>query len=159
MELTAYRAKMVERNKANATHNMSKTPEYVAWHDMKNRCYLESNKQYKDYGGRGIKVCDDWIDSFEQFFADMGARPDGCSLDRIDNDMGYAKYNCRWATKEQQARNRSDSRVIEFNGKRLSIAEWAIELNNPQLYNRLHRGWDSHRALTTPYKERPNAKK
>ena len=158
MDIHTYRAKMVERNRANATHGMTKSPEYVAWHDMKNRCYLKSNKQYKDYGGRGIKVCAEWRDSFEQFFADMGCRPDGHSIDRIDNSRGYDKYNCRWATRRQQDVNRSNSRVLDFNGKQQTVVEWAEELKNPQLRNRLHRGWSVHRALTTPYKERPNAK-
>jgi hypothetical protein len=90
----------------NTTHGLTKTPEYRTWHNMKQRCYNPNSKRYSDWGGRGIKVCDEWINSFETFLKDMGKRPDGCSIDRIDNDGNYESSNCRWITSKEQSYNR-----------------------------------------------------
>lgn len=80
--------------------------EYTSWREMKTRCYNKNNKSYKNYGARGIKVCDGWLNSFENFYIDMGPKPKGYSLDRINNDGDYEPSNCRWATALQQANNR-----------------------------------------------------
>jgi len=88
-------------------HGFSKTTMYYRYKQMINRCYIPTHKEYKNYGGRGIKVCDRWLKSVENYIEDMGFPPfDTASVDRIDNDGGYFKENCRWATKTEQNLNR-----------------------------------------------------
>lgn len=91
----------------------NKTPEYRAWAAMKQRCYNENCAQYSLYGGRGIEVHPDWLNSFQCFYADMGPRPTSShSLDRVDNAKGYSKSNCRWATPSQQSANQRDRKRV-----------------------------------------------
>lgn len=87
-------------------HRMSLTPEYICWREMRQRCYNEKNPRYSSYGGRGIRICERWKNSFANFFADMGKRPPGLSIDRINNDGNYEPSNCRWATHTEQMNNR-----------------------------------------------------
>ncbi len=105
------------------THGMSRTPTYETWCKMIARCTKKNAVQYKYYGGRGITVCDRWL-SFENFLTDMGVRPEGTSLDRIDNDGNYEPDNCRWATQTEQCNN--TRRSVIYEGK--TIKEWATIL-------------------------------
>jgi hypothetical protein len=95
--------------KTRTTHNMSGTKEYVTWRNMKTRCENPNSTAYKYYGGRGITICKEWLDSFEAFYRDMGDKPEGLSIDRIDNDGGYSPDNCRWATQSEQCFNQRRS--------------------------------------------------
>lgn len=113
-------------------HTLKHRPEYITWKAMKARCYNKGNKQFNDYGGRGIKVCAHWLNSFENFLADMGEKPSPAhSLDRINTNGDYCPENCRWATREEQANNKRSSIMIEYNGKIQTFAQWCKELNLP----------------------------
>jgi len=109
-------------------HGQVKTKLYKVWSNMKNRCYNNKNDRYKDYGGRGIFVCDSWRNSFVAFAQDMGNVPEGKTLDRIDNNGPYNKDNCKWSTAKEQARNRRTSKIIEYDGRTQSLAAWCDEL-------------------------------
>jgi len=115
------------------------------------RCYADNNISYRDYGGRGITVCDKWK-KVEGFIEDMGKRPIGKTLDRIDNDGNYCRENCKWSTPKEQARNRRNSIYIEYNGENLMIAEWAEKVNIKEMTirSRFSKGWDAEKILTTP---------
>jgi len=117
---------------------------------MKDRCYQPTHIEYKRYGALGISVCDEWKKSFENFLKDMGERPDGCSLERIDGKKNYCRSNCVWANAQQQANNRKSNRIVEFNGERMTLAEWSRKtgIHQGTIWARLHRGWDISRALT-----------
>jgi hypothetical protein len=139
------------KRKAWVKHGAAGSPVYQAWSTMLRRCENPRNPSFRNYGGRGITVCDEWHD-FVNFYRDMGARPDGCTLERIDNDKGYSKENCRWATRLEQASNTRKNRWISANGKRLTVSQWAREMGVPAnvIGQRLYRGWDEVRAVTEP---------
>lgn len=117
--------------------------EYVAWSAMHRRCTLPSQDRYEQYGGRGITVCERW-NSFENFFADMGECPSPeHSIGRKDNDGNYEPSNCRWETDEQQRNNKSNNRFMEYQGERLSYAQWSRRLGIPswKIGRQKKRGW------------------
>lgn len=110
------------------THGRSGTPEYAIYKTMKGRCLTKTNRQYADYGGRGITICDRWNDSFENFIKDMGNRPHAkMTLERRDNEKGYCPENCYWSTKIQQARNKRSNILLTINGKTQCLSAWAEE--------------------------------
>lgn len=130
-----------------------KTKEYTAWRGVVDRCTNPNNSAWKHYGARGIEVCERWRNSFENFFDDMGAAPNSKStIDRINNDKGYESSNCRWATMNEQARNRRNNRIIAFSGRSQCLAAWGHELglSSDILSDRLRLGWSIEKALTTP---------
>lgn len=100
------------------THGMARTKIYKTWIQMRSRCTNTSDKSYAEYGKRGITVCEEWLNSFERFYSDMGNQPDGMSLERIDNNKGYSKENCRWATVTDQQRNKRTSKWWFIDGVR-----------------------------------------
>lgn len=127
--------------------------EYRSWLAMMQRCYLANSSRYRNYGAKGIKVCERWRTSFEAFLADMGPRPVGTSLDRFPNQKGdYEPGNCRWATAKQQNRNSSNNRLLDFRGESKPLAEWAehFKISRFTVRNRLADGWTIEEALTTP---------
>lgn len=128
-------------------------PEYVTWASMKRRCYGVSAANYARYGGRGIKVCDRWRESFLNFYQDMGDRPSPKhTLERINNDKNYEPNNCRWATSKEQANNRRSSRILVLNGKSQSLRLWAEEyqISYDLVLGRLKANWSLEKALTKP---------
>lgn len=122
----------------NITHGLSKTPTYRSWKAMVHRVQDTGRHDSQYYAGRGITVCARWLE-FESFLADMGERPEGMSIDRTDNDRGYEPGNCRWATKLEQMRNRSNTRTLEVDGRTKTIKEWAeaTGISYFALYNRV----------------------
>lgn len=123
---------------------------------MKARCSNSSNAAYPLYGGRGITVCDRWKDSFQNFLDDMGERPEGMSIDRIDNNGNYCPENCRWATGKQQCNNLRKNVWLVFEGQRHTISQWSekIGLTRDTIIRRLQRGWTVRKTLTKQ-SERP----
>ena len=124
------------------THGIGKkTPGYGSWKSMLARCLLPNHIAYHRYGGRGIMVCGRWQSGFVAFYEDMGPRPDGMSLDRLDTDGNYEPANCRWATPKEQSNNTCTNVLIEDDGERLTIAELARKhgVNYNTLYSRLQR--------------------
>lgn len=125
------------------THGMTYTSEFTTWQTCKARCYNPKNHKYKNYGARGIKMCQKWMESFAAFFHDMGNKPSPKhSIHRINNDGDYEPGNCKWATYKEQARNRTNNRFIEVGGERITVAEFAERNNIDQriIHSRLNKG-------------------
>ena len=109
-------------------HGMCRTRTYATWSGMISRCENKNNEAYDRYGGRGVFICKEWRESFECFLHDMGVAPEGLTIERIDNDAGYSKENCKWATYADQAKNTRRTRLITANGETLCISDWADRL-------------------------------
>lgn len=136
----------------NTTHNAYHTRARVAYSSMMTRCYNPRTRSYKNYGGRGVRVCDRWKSAAANFIADMGQPPPGCSLDRIDTNGDYCPENCRWATVVEQANNKRSNTRLTYNGKTQSIADWSREtgITLTSIRKRIKRGWPAEEILTTP---------
>jgi len=141
-------------------HKKCQTTEYKSWSGMITRCYSINNKKYRIYGQRGITVDSSWRHSFETFLLDMGLKPSPIhTLDRINNNEGYSKDNCRWATPKEQSRNNSRNIRIKHNGHEFTTMTECIEKNVStdskiisRISTRISRGWDIAEALSTPSK-------
>lgn len=139
----------------NATHNMSKTRIYREWAAIKSRCYNKNLKSYKDYGGRGIKVCNEWLNSFESFkeWAYSNGYEDNLTIERKDIDGDYCPSNCTWIPFREQQRNRRICYAFEYNGRQQDLSSWCKELNLPykNIHNRIYKlGWPFERAISEP---------
>lgn len=138
------------------THGMSYTPEFSVWAGIKRRCYNTNEKCYPRYGGRGITVCDRWINSFSNFFTDMGERPSkDHSIERRDNKGIYSPDNCYWATREEQCSNRRSNVFITHEGRTQTLTQWAKEIGIQRTtlnYRIRIANWSIHDAITTPVK-------
>lgn len=139
---------VADSNRRRAIHGLAGTPSYRAWLDMRNRCFCKSNPRFKDYGGRGISICIRWND-FRIFLHDMGLRPNGKSLGRIDNDGHYTPENCRWESRSEQQRNRRTNRILTFRGLSWPVVQWAEHLGiKPEtIHGRLRKGWPLKKVL------------
>ena len=140
-------------SKAKKTHGKTCSLEYHSWSGLKGRCLNPKNHKYPNYGGRGIKVCDRWENSFENFLADMGEKPSAShSIERVDNNGDYTPENCIWGTASQQANNKTSSVFMEHNGVTLTQSQWSIKLGGSDklVLKRLKRGWSKEKALSTP---------
>jgi hypothetical protein len=130
---------------------MWKSPEYRAWQKMKDRCLNPKNKYFHHYGGRGITVCARWLESFQNFYADMGPRPFAKhSIDRVNNNGNYEPGNCQWRSRRAQNNNRRTNIVIEFNGESHTQTEWSriTGVHERYICYRLNAGWSTEQALS-----------
>jgi hypothetical protein len=144
-----YHREVVARMKT--THGLSRRPEFNQWNHMRQRCGNPSDDRFSDYGGRGITVCERWLNSFEHFLADMGPRPSPKhSIDRIDNNGNYEPGNCRWATHLEQAQNTRTVLLVSALGLTLSVREWARRagIHPSTLAYRIRSGWPIEAAVT-----------
>jgi len=137
--------------KYNTTHAMCKRPEYTGWKHLVGRCTNKKNPGYKNYGGRGITICKRWR-QFDKFMEDMGERPARTSLERTNNNKGYCKSNCVWATHKQQANNKRTNKMLTYKGKTMTMMQWSEHtgISYNKLRDRIKYKWSIERALETP---------
>ena len=129
-----------------------KSPELGVYQKMKDRCYNPNNKDFHNYGGRGIFICDRWLDSFEDFLEDMAPRPKGLELDRTDNDGPYSPENCTWVTSKENCRNTRKNRNITYEGKTQCLTAWREEFKIPKTtFYRLSRRGRSDQEIIHQY--------
>ena len=140
-------------------YGVHKNPLYKAYASMRGRVCNENDPQYKDYGGRGIRICSRWTEpdgvGFQNFLDDMGPRPDGFTLDRIDNDGNYEPGNCRWATRAEQVRNRRNNIQVTLDGRTMVLKDWCAELGvgYNTVRRRVRAGQDPIEALNAPIRK------
>ena len=141
------------------THGLKKSKLYVVWRDIKLRCFNPNSMGFKNYGAKGVVMCDEWKNDFKAFYDWSilnGYNPDAkrgeCTIDRIDNSKGYCSENCRWVNNLVQQNNKTNNRFLTYNGETHSVAEWSRKINMPShiLYARLYSGWSVEKTLTTP---------
>lgn len=141
----------------NKTHGMSDTRLYRIYNKMKLRCYSKVNKAYKGYGGRGITICQEWLDDFMNFYnwAMENGYSDDLSIDRIDNDKGYFPENCRWTTAKEQANNTRSTVFLTYKGETKPASEWSkiTGIRQNTLTMRKRNGWSDDRCIETPVKK------
>lgn len=141
---------IVYENKGRApTHGMKRTSTYRTWVGMRQRCNNPDDRAYKNYGGRGITVCDRWNTSFENFYTDMGPRPPGMWLERVENNAGYSPENCIWTTPKEQLRNKRTTIRLTYHGMTHKLVEWAeiLDVDPVFLRRRLKDGWSVEDTL------------
>jgi len=133
------------------THGLINTSTYGSWISMRRRCKNKKHQQYLNYGGRGIKVCERWND-FENFLADMGKRPKGMTIDRIDNNGDYKPENCKWSTQMEQLTNTRKTIYLTFEGYVMKLVDWASDLgmSAKTFHSRKRMGWSDEKILMTP---------
>jgi len=140
------------------THGMSNTRLHVIWSMMKQRCTNKNHRSYKNYGGKGIAVCDEWINSFDvfRFWALSHGYSKELTLDRIDGHGNYCPENCRWATFKQQGNNRVTNRILTYKGESHTMSQWCdiTGLSKATIYGRLKSGWDIEKVIETPSRTR-----
>lgn len=138
-------------SETNTRHGMSNTPTHRSWLAMLQRCDNPNTRDYSRYGGRGVTVCQEWR-TFEVFLKDMGERPDGMTIDRIDVNGNYEPSNCRWASYKTQTNNRAVTRMVAANGQTLPLTEWSalIGIKPITLEKRIKAGWTDHDTINTP---------
>jgi len=130
--------------------------EYSCWKDMRKRCNNPHCRDFKNYGGRGIRVCSRW-DSFDLFISDMGPCPPGFTIDRKDNDGAYGPDNCKWSSRAQQNKNKRDNVIVEHNGRqeRLCVLNERLGFSPRRIHDRLRKGWTLDEAIGTPQRKSP----
>lgn len=150
-QLTDGKTKTCNRYPCTKRGGMRDYRAYGVWRSIKERCLTKTVPQFASYGGRGIKICPRWL-NFWDFLADMGEQPIGASIHRIDNDGHYGPHNCKWSNPTEQARNRRSSRLVEYQGQKFCLAEWAerLSVSHSLLRNRLYRGWPVEKLFTLP---------
>lgn len=139
-------------HRLNTTHGLSRSPEYIIWRNILTRCYKTNCDHYQFYGAKGVKVCKRW-QSFETFLADVGTRPSKqFTIERIDTNGNYEPSNCRWATRYEQARNRTNNHWVKIDGVTRILTDWCKikQIKLTTVAQRLRRGWDPARAILTP---------
>jgi hypothetical protein len=136
------------------SHGMWKSREFRIWQSMKDRCYNKNNVRYKNYGSRGVVVCDRWVNSFKNFYFDMGDS-NGLSIDRINVYGNYEPSNCRWANAKTQSRNRTNNTKFTYLNETLCMSEWCEKIKMPvsTFLNRINRGWSIEKTIETPVRK------